>query len=89
MVDEAETDPEALIDQIAASSDVPAWVSAIPTPVVDSLETLVAKPIKAVDDVEDYLEQLVEEPEVASAMSVLMVRIFRVQVPSFKLDYEV
>ena len=72
MVDEAETDPEELIDQIAASGDVPAWVSAIPTPVIDSLETLVAKPIKAVGDVEGYLEQLVEEPEVASAISVLM-----------------
>lgn len=72
MIDEAETDPEALIDQIAAGGDVPAWVSAIPTPVVESLETLVAKPIKAVDDVGDYIEQLVEEPEIASAISVLM-----------------
>ena len=72
MVEEAESDLDALIDQIAAGGDVPAWVSAIPTPVVDSLETLVAKPIKAVDDVEGYLEQLAEEPEVASAISVLM-----------------
>lgn len=72
MVQEAEQDPEALINQIGASGDVPTWVSAIPTPVVDSIETLVAKPIKAVDDVEVYLEQLVEEPEVASAVSVIM-----------------
>ena len=72
MVQEAEQDPEELIDQIGASGDLPAWVSAIPTPVVESLETLVAKPIKAVDDVESYLEQLVEEPEISSAISVLM-----------------
>ena len=72
MIQEAEQDPEALIDQIGASGKVPAWVSAIPTPVVESLETLVAKPIKAVGDVEGYLEQLVQEPEVASAISVLM-----------------
>ena len=72
MLQEAEQDPEALLDQIAASGEVPAWVSAIPTPVVESLETLVAKPIKAVGDVESYLEQLVEEPDVASAVSVLM-----------------
>ena len=72
MVQEAEQDPEELIDQIGASGKVPAWVSAIPTPIVDSLETLVAKPIKAVDDVEAYVEQLVEEPEIASAISVLM-----------------
>lgn len=72
MVEEAESNPDSLIDQIAASGNVPAWVSAIPTPVVDSLETLVAKPIKAVDDVEGYFEALVEEPGVASAVSVLM-----------------
>lgn len=61
-----------MIDEFATSDKVPAWVSAIPTPVVDCLETLVAKPIKAVEDVEGYVEQLVEEPEVASAVSVLM-----------------
>ena len=72
MVQEAEEDPEELIDQIAGSDGIPAWVSAIPTPVVDSLETLVAKPIKAVGDVEGYLEQLAEEPEIASAISNLM-----------------
>ena len=38
---------------------------------LESLETLVAKPIKAVGDVDGYFEQLVEEPEVASAISVL------------------
>lgn len=72
MIQEAEQDPAALIDQIAVSGKVPAWVSAVPTPVVGSLESLVAEPIKAVDDVEVYLQQLVEEPEVSSAISVLM-----------------
>ena len=72
MIQEGEQDPEALINQIGASGKVPAWVSAIPTPVLESLETLVAKPIKAVGDVEGYLEQLVRESEVASAISVLM-----------------
>ena len=72
MVEEAEQDPEELIDQIADSSDLPAWVSAVPTPVVESLESLFAKPIKAVDDVEGYVSKVVEEPEVSSAISVLM-----------------
>ena len=72
MIQEGEQDPEALINQIGASGKIPAWVSAIPTPVLESLETLVAKPIKAVGDVEGYLEQLVRESEVASAISVLM-----------------
>ena len=72
MVQEAEGNPEGLIDQIGGSDGIPAWVSAIPTPVVDSLETLIAKPIKAVGDVEGYLGKLVEEPGVASAISNLM-----------------
>lgn len=72
VVQEAEQDPEALIGQIGANGKLPAWVSAIPTPVIESLETLVAKPIKAVGDVESYLAQIVEEPEFASAVSVLM-----------------
>ena len=72
MIQEGEQDPEALIGQIGASGRLPAWVSAIPTPVIESLETLVAKPIEALGDAESYLEQLAEEPEVASAESVLM-----------------
>lgn len=71
MVQEEKQDPEALIDQIGGSGDLPAWVSAIPTRVTESLETLVAKPIKAVGDVEEYLERLVDEPEIASALSIL------------------
>ena len=72
VVQEAEGNPEELIDQVAGSDGVPAWVSAIPTPVVESLETLVAKPIKVVGDVEGYLGRLAEEPEIASAISNLM-----------------
>lgn len=72
VVQEAEQDPGALIGQIGANGKFPAWVSAFPTPVVESLETLVAKPIKAVGDVETYLAQIVEEPEFASAISVLV-----------------
>ena len=72
MVQEAEQDPKALIGQIGANGKLPAWVSAIPTPVIGSFETLIAKPIKAVGDVEGYLAQVVEEPEFASAISALM-----------------
>ena len=47
-----------------------------PTPlVVEFLETFVAKPIKAVGDVEGYLARIVEEPEFASAISALMTAI--------------
>lgn len=75
MIQESEQEPEALIDQIGATGNVPAWVSAIPTPVVESLQTLIAKPIKAVSDVENYLEQLIEEPRIVSAISIQMTAI--------------
>ena len=68
---EAYSDPEALLEQVAADGEVPAWVSAIPTSVIASLETLAAKPIKAAEDLEDYLEQLSDEPEVSSALDIL------------------
>ena len=35
------------------------------------METLAAKPIAAVEDVEQYIEQLASEPEVSSVLSVL------------------
>lgn len=75
MIQESAQDPEALIGQIVTTGKVPVWVSAIPTPVVESLETLLAKPIKAVGDVESYLGQLSEEPGIVSAISVQMTAI--------------
>jgi hypothetical protein len=67
------SNPEILLEELAAHpSDLPALVSAIPTGVIDSLETLAAKPIKAVKDVETYIESLIEEPGVSSVLSVLM-----------------
>ena len=72
VVQEAKENPEELIEQAAGSDNDPAWVSAVPTPVVDSLGTLVAKPAKAVGDVEGYLKKIAAEPEIASAISNLM-----------------
>ena len=72
VIQEAEQDPEELIDQLGVDGQVPAWVSAIPTPVAESLESLTAKPVKAVEDVEGYVEGLVKEPEISSVVSVLM-----------------
>ena len=74
MVQEAEEDPEALISQIGANDKIPAWVlPAIPRAVIEYLELLVAKTIKAaVSNVEGYLAQIAEESRFISAISVLM-----------------
>ncbi|KAK4696916.1 hypothetical protein P7C71_g1067, partial [Lecanoromycetidae sp. Uapishka_2] len=72
VVQEAENNPDAFIEQLIDSPTLPAYVSAIPTSITESLETFVAEPIKAVEDVESYLSTLVQEPEVSSAVSVLM-----------------
>ena len=86
VVQEAENDPEALVDEVGVDGTLPAWVSAIPTPVEESLETLLAKPIKAVDDVEGYVEQLVKEPEISSVISVLMTAVPTSVQQSFETD---
>lgn len=68
---EASNDPAALLEELSNEEDLPAWVSAIPTSVIASLETLAAKPIEAVEDVTLYIEELAGDPEVESVISVL------------------
>ena len=75
IIQEAENDPNALLDSLAAASTIPAWASAIPTPVIDSLGTLIAEPIDAASDVVDYLESVGDEPEASSVIEVLMTAI--------------
>jgi len=68
----AQSSPEALLKELESNADLPAYLSAIPTSVISSLETLAAKPIEAVNDLTNYVEQLAAEPEVSAAISVLM-----------------
>lgn len=68
----AESSPEALLKQIESYTDLPAYLSAIPTSIINSLETLAAKPIEAVNDLTNYIDQLAAEPEVSAAISGLM-----------------
>jgi len=49
VISQAQNNPVSFADSFASAS-APAWVSAIPTFVVGSLETILAKPIKAGDD---------------------------------------
>ena len=72
VLEEASSDPEALLEELSSDTDeLPAWVSAIPTSVLASLETLAAEPLEAASDVEDYVEDLIDEPDVTSALGVL------------------
>ena len=75
IVSEAENDPDALLDSLATASTTPAWVSAIPTAVIESIETLAAQPLDADADVDQYVASLIEEPEASSVISVLMTNV--------------
>ena len=86
MVQQAEHDPNALIDEAGDGHKAPSWVSAIPTPIAESLEALIAKPVKAVGDVDNYVEQLVEEPEIASGVSFLVTAVPTSVQQAFKSD---
>ena len=73
IVAEAASNPDALIDNLAENpTAAAALLSAIPTTVLDSLETLLAKPIKALGDVEGYVDSVLQEPGASSVISVLM-----------------
>ena len=67
----AEKNPEAFAQAIITATALPAWVSAIPTPAIDSLETLAAKPVKAVEDVVNYVGSVITAPGFSSVDSVL------------------
>ncbi|KAL6719758.1 hypothetical protein ACLMJK_001679 [Lecanora helva] len=73
VIQEAASDPEALLDDLSSTDpdDLPDWVTAIPTSVLGSLETLVAKPVDAVSDVADYAGELADDPQVSSALEIL------------------
>lgn len=67
----AESNPQAFVQAFATATALPAWVSAIPTPALNSLETFVAKPAKAIDDVEAYVQSYVTAPGAPSVASVI------------------
>jgi len=64
----AKTDPIALMNAIAADTPNTSLIAQIPTPVVQSLQSLLAKPIKAVTDIGTYLSQLFASPGVAQTL---------------------
>lgn len=71
IVEEAKTNPEAIIHDIATKSSIPAYIDAIPTKAIDSLECLAAPPLKAVNDLERYVSSVIEEPSMKPAIAVL------------------
>lgn len=77
VIAQAESNPEAFAEAIFTATALPSWVSAIPTPVIDSLETLAAKPVKAAEDVFSYIEGVITGSDLAAANS-----IFATAIPS-------
>lgn len=67
-------------------TSTPAWISAIPTTVLDSLATLLAKPLEADADVNAYLGSLLEEPGASSVLSVLMTNVPTTVQQAFESD---
>ncbi|MCJ1276597.1 hypothetical protein MMC21_004403 [Puttea exsequens] len=68
---EAKKNPNAVAEQIIGAATPAAWEATIPTDIVEPLEEFAAKPIKAAEDVVEYITSLVAEPEVKSVLSVL------------------
>ena len=75
IIQEEENDPDALLDALAAASTAPAWASAIPTSVIESIESLDAEHLDAAADVDLYVASLIEEPAASSVISVLMTNV--------------
>ncbi len=65
----AQTDPIALINAIAADTPDTSLIAQIPAPVVQSLESLLARPINVVTDIGTYLSELVASPDVSSVFA--------------------
>ncbi|KAL2043863.1 hypothetical protein N7G274_003383 [Stereocaulon virgatum] len=66
------TNPADLIYSLATATSTPDWVSNIPTPVIDSLATLYAKPVIAIADGGLSLASALQQPPAAAAMSVFI-----------------
>ncbi|KAL2058171.1 hypothetical protein ABVK25_001789 [Lepraria finkii] len=82
----AESNPDALLEDLASVTSTPAWISAIPTTILDSLATLLAKPLEADADVNAYLGSLLEEPGASSVLSVLMTNVPTTVQQAFESD---
>ena len=68
VVASAETNPANLIEAIVQDSSNTALIGSLPGPVVASLRKLLAKPLKAVADIEKYIQQLIASPGVGEAL---------------------
>lgn len=65
VIAQAQTDPTAFANQLETGTAAPAWITAIPTSVANSLESLLAKPNKAGDD----LDFIVTAPQASAILA--------------------
>lgn len=67
----AETNAVVLLENLVADYTNTALIAAVPTALGNSLRTLLAKPLKAVTDVEAYLQELLADPGSAPVLAEL------------------
>ena len=63
--------PEAIVEGVATDTVLPSYATAVPTAVLDSLETLAAKPIEVGEAIASYVAAALSDPAFPAASSVL------------------
>jgi hypothetical protein len=71
VINQVEKNPDTIAIQLNTATNFPPWVSALPTPVLNPLETLLAKPINADNDLNKHISALATQPSISSIVNVL------------------
>ncbi len=71
VINQVEKNPDTIAIQLNTATNFPPWVSALPTPVLNPLETLLAKPINADNDLNKHISALATQPSISFIVNVL------------------
>ena len=66
-----ESNPEAIVEGLATDTALPSYATAVPSAVLESLETLAAKPIEVGEEIGAYVAAALSDPAFPVASSVL------------------
>ena len=65
------SNPEAIVEGVATDTVLPAYATAVPTSVLESLETLAAKPIEVGEALASFVAEAISDPAFPAASSIL------------------